>query len=66
MHINTQRDNPSQLDYATIERQIVALRLKLQNCSIKQYYPLKGKIEKLQRQLKDRRSNQAWEDYLAK
>jgi hypothetical protein len=66
MHINTQRDNPAQLDYATIERQIVALRLKLQNCSIKQYYPLKGKIEKLQRQLKDRRSNQAWEDYLAK
>ena len=66
MRINTERDNPNQLNYATIERQLVALRLKLQNCSIKQYYPLKGKIEKLERQLKDRRSRQAWEDFLAR
>lgn len=66
MHINTERDNPNQLNYATIERQLVALRLKIQNCSIKQYYPLKGKIEKLEKQLKDQKSKQAWNDFLAR
>jgi hypothetical protein len=66
MCINTERDNPNQLNYATIERQLVALRLKIQNCSIKQYYPLKGKIQKLEKQLKDQKSRQAWEDFLAR
>jgi hypothetical protein len=66
MYINTERDNPNQLNYATIERQLVALRLKIQNCSIKQYYPLKGKIEKLEKQLKDQKSRQAWNDFLAR
>jgi hypothetical protein len=64
--INTMRDNPAQLDFAKLERQLVALRMRLRNCSIKQYYPLKGKIEQIERQLQQRKVNQAWEDYLSK
>lgn len=60
------RDNPAQLDFAKLERQLVALRMRLRNCSIKQYYPLKGKIEQIERQLQQRKVNQAWEDYLSK
>ena len=65
-HINTMRDNPAQLDFAKLERQLVALKIRLNNCSIKQYYGLKGKIAQIERQLKDRHINQAWENYLSK
>jgi hypothetical protein len=44
----------------------VALKVRLNNCSIKQYYGLKGKIAQIERQLKERNINQAWEDYLSK
>ena len=65
MHINTLRDNPAQLDYARIERQLVALKIKLKNCNVKQYYPLLNKIKQLESKLEQQRKNQAWNDFLA-
>lgn len=65
MHINTLRDNPAQLDYAKIERQLVALKIKLKNCNVKQYYPLLNKIKQLESKLEQQRKEQAWNDFLA-
>ena len=65
-HINTMRDNPAQLDFAKLERQLVALRVRLKTCKVKQYYALKGKIEQIEKQLQKRRTDHAWDNYLAK
>ena len=64
-HINTMRDNPAQLDFAKIERQIIALKIKLKSCNVKQYYPLLNKIKQLESKLDQQRKDQAWNDFLA-
>lgn len=65
-YVYTARDTEGSLEYAKLERQLVALQNKLQNCTIKQYYPLKGKIEQLKKQIQKSRQNAAWNNYLAK
>jgi hypothetical protein len=64
-HVHTLRDNPSQLDYAGIERQIFALTKRLETGSVKNYFALKNKIEGLKKKLKQRKQDNAWDNFLA-
>lgn len=64
-HVHTLRDSPTQLDYASIERQIFALNKRLESGSVKNYFALKNKIESLKKKLKERKQNTAWDNFLA-
>ncbi len=64
-HVHTLRDNPAQLDYAGIERQIFALTKRLETGSVKNYFALKNKIESLKKKLKQRKQDSAWDNFLA-
>jgi hypothetical protein len=54
-HIHTARDNEKLSPYATLERQILALKIKLKSCSVKQ----------LEKQLAERKNGEGWDNYLA-
>ena len=64
-HIHTLRDEPAQLDYAGIERQIFALSKRLESGSVKNYFALKNKIEGLKRKLRQRKEDEGWNNFLA-
>jgi hypothetical protein len=64
-HIHTARDNEKLLPYATLERQILALKIKLKTCSVKQFFPLQNKIKQLEKQLAERKNGEGWDNYLA-
>jgi hypothetical protein len=53
------------LPHATLERQILALKIKLKSCSIKQFFPLQNKIKQLEKQLAERKNGEGWDNYLA-
>jgi hypothetical protein len=64
-HIHTTRDNEKLLPHATLERQILALKIKLKSCSVKQFFPLQNKIKQLEKQLAERKNGEGWDNYLA-
>lgn len=53
-------------DYDSLERQLYALRKRLATCKKEQYYPLRKKIENIQRIFAERERIKEWENYLAK